>query len=206
MIVPSSDDASNRTFYEDLLARHGNSFRALNWGSAKSQEERFSVLAGIAPLAGSRLLDVGCGLGDLRLWLLRNGIAVDYCGLDIAPRMVEAARSRQPEAEFSVGTVFTELESGRRHDYVVASGIFYNRHDQPFNYLRQAVQAMFRLCNRGVAFNTLSAWRDLPPDNEFCADPLEVVSFCRNLTKRIVLRHDYHPADFTVYLYRETAA
>ena len=98
----SDDDAANVAFYEDLVARYGYNFRALNRGSAQSQEGRFAILAGIAPLAGTRLLDVGCGLGDFRLWLLCHGIAVDYHGIDIAPRMVEAAKNRQPDAVFLV--------------------------------------------------------------------------------------------------------
>ena len=202
----SNDDAANVSLYEGLVVKHGYDFRALNWGSAQSQEGRFAVLAGIAPLAGARLLDVGCGLGDFRLWLLREGTAVDYHGIDIAPFMVEAAKKRQLDTAFSVGTVSDELAAGHRYDYVFASGIFYFRKDEPFEYMRQTVQAMFGLCERGVAFNSLSLWRDRPADDEFCADPVEVISFCRSLTRRIVLRHDYHPADFTVYLYKEGAA
>jgi SAM-dependent methyltransferase len=201
----SDDDAANVARYEELVARHGYDFRALNWGSVQSQEERFTILAGIAPLAGTRVLDVGCGLGDFRLWLLRNGTAVDYHGIDIAPSMVEFAKNRQPDAAFSVSTLSDELKAGHRYDYVFASGIFCFRKNEPFDYMQRTVQAMFHLCERGVAFNSLSLWRDRPAEDEFYADPVEVISFCRNLSRRIVLRHDYHPADFTVYLYKAVA-
>jgi hypothetical protein len=53
-----------------------------------------------------------------------------------------------------------------------------------------------------VAFNSLSAWATDQEAGEFYADPLRVVDFCRRITPRVVLRHDYHPRDFTVYLYK----
>ena len=37
---------------------------------------------------------------------------------------------------------------------------------------------------------------------EFNADPLETVASCRRISPRAVLRHDYMPHDFTVFLYR----
>ena len=33
--------------------------------------------------------------------------------------------------------------------------------------------------------------------------PLHVLAFCRTLTSRVTLRHDYLEHDFTVYLYRD---
>ena len=42
---PHLDDERTVLFYEALLEKHGNSFRALNWGSAKSQRKRFEVLS-----------------------------------------------------------------------------------------------------------------------------------------------------------------
>jgi len=61
---------------------------------------------------------------------------------------------------------------------------------------------MFSLATSAVAFNTLSTWAQDQEAGEFYADPLKVVEFCRTLTPWVVMRHDYHPRDFTVYLYK----
>src|SRR5688572_31025014 len=61
--------AEMRAHYDALVARHGLSHKALDWGSRDSQELRFSVLAAIADLRGCSVLDVGCGLADFCAFL-----------------------------------------------------------------------------------------------------------------------------------------
>ena len=71
--------------------------------------------------------------------------------------------------------------------------------------MRDLVARMFALCREAVAFNSLSTWAPDPEPSEFYADPAETLAFCRTLTTRVTLRHDYHTRDFTVYLYRAGA-
>lgn len=65
------------------------------------------------------------------------------------------------------------------------------------------IRRMFELCKSGVAFNTLSMLADIRNPGEFYADPAEVIRFCLSLTRRVVLRHDYTPHAFPVYLYKQ---
>lgn len=51
-----------------------------------------AVLAAAGVSEGTRVLDLGCGQGDLTLGLLRRGAAVT--GLDLSARMLEVARRR----------------------------------------------------------------------------------------------------------------
>ena len=48
----------------------------------------------------------------------------------------------------------------------------------------------------------LSAWAPVLRSDQYHADPVSVLDFCRTLTSRLALRHEYLPHDFTVYLYR----
>lgn len=50
---------------------------------------------------GSRVLEVGCGLGDLLAALHKSG-AQSAVGIDISPRMIEAARARHPHLDLRV--------------------------------------------------------------------------------------------------------
>jgi SAM-dependent methyltransferase len=192
------DDLRTIAFFSDLLQRHQVSPSAVNWGSQAAQERRFSVLAGIGDLTGCSVLDVGCGLGDFYGWQERQGLGLRYTGVDITPGMVETARRRFPAADFRVGNVL--VEDPGAFDYVLASGIFYLREHEPVRFLQQMVTRLFALSRRGVAFNSLSAWNSRPEPGEFYADPLPTVDFCRTLSPAVVLRHDYHPGDFTVYI------
>lgn len=198
----NNDDHSNIKLYQSLLAQHGDSFRSLDWGSRESQIKRFEILADIGISAGDSVLDVGCGLADFNDWLQQNRPGVDYSGIDITPEMVTRASLRFPDVDFSNATIF-DLDIGNRSfDYLVASGIFVFRKEIPEGYLFSTIQKMFSLCKKGVAFNSLSLWASKKTNEEFYADPLRIINFMRTFTSRVVLRHDYHPADFTVYLYK----
>lgn len=196
------DDTRNINVYEALLAEHGQTYRALDWGSRESQHKRFEVLTDIGIAAGDRILDVGCGLADLNAWLIEHRPGVEYSGIDLTPGMVKSAQARFPNETISNQTVFDLTSPVESFDYLVASGIFFLRTVNPIQYMESTIEHMFKLAAKGIAFNSLSSWAQNKSSEEFYADPAEVIHFCKRMSPYVVLRHDYHPADFTVYLYR----
>ena len=67
---------------------------------------------------GTSVLEIGCGTGDLLHALRpRRGL-----GIDLSPRMVEIARRKYPDLEFSVGDVEV-LDIEERFDYVLLSDL-----------------------------------------------------------------------------------
>jgi SAM-dependent methyltransferase len=191
-----------RRHYGPLVRAHGATHRAVDWGSERGQETRFRMLLEPINLLEGRLLDVGCGVGHLVDHLKTRRFGGEYLGLDLVPEMVMAAQGRHRGWNFREGRVPDDALAFEA-DYVIGSGLF-NLANQ--KTLEDTVAGMFRVARRMVAFNSLSAWGDNPVRGEFRADPVKVVEFCRKLTRRVVLRHDYLPHDFTVYLYREDAA
>lgn len=196
------DDEKTIAFYQSLLAKHGETYRALDWGSRESQQKRFEVLAGIGVTKGDRILDVGCGLADFNEWLIENRPGVEYSGIDLTPGMVERAQARFPNAKILNKTIFDEDLTIGPFDYLFASGIFVFRQESPENYLFSTIKMMYCLCIKGLSFNSLSVWAGEKSPNEFYADPVSVINFCKTLSQKIVLRHDYHQADFTIYMYK----
>ena len=196
------DDKRSINVYEALLAEHGETYRALDWGSRESQQKRFEVLAGIGISAGDRVLDVGCGLADFNAWLIEHRPGVEYSGIDLTPGMVERAQARFPNAKILNKTIFDEELPIGPFDYLFASGIFFLRQGSPKEYMESTIVRMFNSATKGIAFNSLSSWAKEKVDGEFYAEPANVMEFCRQLSPYVILRHDYHPADFTVYIYR----
>ena len=200
----TDDNRRTRDYFSANLARFGGDVRAVDWGNIESQRLRFKVLAEVGKLNNTSLLDVGCGMGDLYGWLKEENIATQYRGIDITPEMTTVAKKRFPGGDFSVENMLESTQiSGQRYDFIIASGIFYLRQNAPVEYLQTMVATMFKAARIAVAFNSLSTWFEPKDAGEFYADPLQTVQFCRTLTPWVCLRHDYHPRDFTVFLYRD---
>lgn len=198
----SQDDEKIINRYHSLLSEHGETYRSLDWGSHETQQNRFEVLAGIGVTEGDRILDVGCGLADFNAWLIEHKPGVEYSGIDLTPGMVEKAKARFPDANILNRTVFDAALPIGSFDYLFASGIFFLRTEKPRQYMESTIAQMFKSATKGIAFNSLSAWAQHKFVGEFYAEPCEVVAFCKKLSPYVVLRHDYHPADFTIYVYR----
>src|SRR5262245_13511256 len=103
-----ADDERTINHFTGLASRYGINARSLDWGSRESQQLRFDILAQVGSMDNARVLDVGCGMGDLYEWLRERGRRVDYCGIDITPAMIETARCRFPEARFNICALHNE--------------------------------------------------------------------------------------------------
>ena len=189
-----------RAHYLPLLKEFGVSSRAVDYHHEGNHRARFLILTGIDDGSEASILDVGCGVGHFAGWLLEHGYQGDYTGIDLLPEMVERARTTNPTMRFEQADI---LDAAGRYkaDYVMSSGIFHMG-DTPL--MHRVIAAMFDACTKGVAFNSLSTW-DITGSQRghYLADPLETLSFCRTLTPQILMRHDYLPHDFTVFLFRE---
>lgn len=203
--VPGDENTRIAEFYERRVAQFGVHPQALDWGNRASQETRFDVLVQIDDLAGCSVLDVGCGLADLFAFLESRKIATSYTGYDIASAVLNLARARFPDIELKLADLMAEDVTSRQFDFVFASGIFNLRPGGSYAYLNAMARRMYQVCRRGAAFNSLSSRSPQTEPDKFLADPAKVLEICLDITPKVVLRHDYMPHDFTVYLYKSGA-
>lgn len=188
-------------YYDGLIRKYGHDPRACDYGRVESQKIKFRVLSEVLPLAGSSLLDVGCGFADFATFLGERFSGVRYSGIDLCSAMIDEARRNHPDLDLRVANIL-DASFDCSFDVVTANGIFYLLGDQAWPMMQRMIERMHTLATTAVAFNSLSAWATDQEAGEFCADPLQVVDFCRRLTPRVVLRHDYHPRDFAIYMYK----
>jgi SAM-dependent methyltransferase len=189
-------------FYDDLLSGKEGS-EVLGFSSDRSQRVRFDALCGVADLGGRSVLDVGCGRGDLFGYLRDRGLDVDYRGVDIHPGLIDLARRTWPDGRFDVRDLLADdaVDAVDEADYVLASGIFGLTPNGDPAFVDAMLERMVALARRGVAVNFLSTWTPNPQDpRSWYADPVETLARARRLTPRVVLRHDYKPNDFALYL------
>lgn len=195
------DNALVKGFFEDLLAKHGASFKSLGYGTRESQLARFSVLAQVGNLNNASVLDVGCGFAEFYDFLEGQGLEVDYHGCDISDEMIATARRSHPSLSVEVAE-FLRWEANRTFDYVVSSGMGNVRTSTNRHFIEESIRKMFALCHAGVAVNMLSAYARFHDLDSYYARPEDIFGFCMGLTNRVVLRHDYKANDFTLYLYK----
>ena len=187
-------------FFNFHVRYFGNDWRALGWHSRRTQFKRFAVLCEVGNLHQSRVLDVGCGLGDLYGYFRKEGIEVDYEGCDLLPTMVNRARERFPEARFVVRDAFEGL-GDERYDYILSSGAFNIDFGQNLTAVQAILRNMVAHCERGVAINFLSIKDHRRDAIFFHYDPLAMQAYCQTFCDRVEVREDYLPNDFTLYLY-----
>lgn len=188
-------------FFNERIARQGATLDACDYAGPEAQQTRFRVLADVGPLAGKRVLDVGCGFADWSDYLAAHVGPVEYSGVDLSSAMIAEAKRRHPDLDVRVANILDDDVQGS-FDVVVANGIFYLLGDEADALMRSIVSKMFSICRQATVFTTLSSWGPREP-GEFYADPVATLEFCRTLTPWVTLRHDYHVRDFAMYLNRD---
>lgn len=104
-------------------------YSLLQYVLAGRYKERY-VESFIRPIEGMRVLDVGCGPGDIVAYL---PAAVEYVGFDISASYIEAARRRfegrkgRPKCEFFCGALTNAaLDNFDKFDVVTANSVLHH--------------------------------------------------------------------------------
>src|SRR3990167_1333164 len=168
-----------QTYYQDRLARYGDTVEALGW-NAENQRRRFELLTRGWDTNAS-VLDVGCGRADLWVYLKTQGWTGTYQGVDVVPEMVALAQKR-------VGTcrvLDAATESLPACDYALASGVFnLDLGDYGFRsatLMQRILSHMWVACRRGMAFDCLDAERPDQVTGKWYADSAVVLQWVQAL-------------------------
>lgn len=192
-------------YYDEKLKTYGDDPRSLGW-TPGSRQLRFDVISAIGDLEGCRVLDVGCGFGDLYGYLRQKNINVDYFGVDINPDFTAVARGKYPGARFETAD-FEERGVDGSYDWAFAVGVFTIRLSDNKAFVRKMLQRMFDCSRKGFAADFLRpAYGNGEEDIYWSPQPEDIVKICRSLSKRIVLRCDYIASEYCIYVYKNDMA
>lgn len=194
--------------YEKRLQEFGYSPATLGWGVHGRQEVRFSVLAQLAlKMPGSSVLDVGCGFCDLHDFLTLRGWQGQYTGIDIVPGLLEIARQRHVGLDVRELDITDDAAQLNEYDFVISSGTFNaalpSGSNQP--HIEAALSNMFRRSRRATCVDFLSSYVDFQKPGACHTDPAWAFAAAKRLTRRVLLRHDYMPFEFSLFLFRDDA-
>jgi ubiquinone/menaquinone biosynthesis C-methylase UbiE len=189
--------------YVARLNQHGDDLRTLNVGDVEKYHRQHAVHAAIGPLAGSTVLDVGCGLGHFYEYLRRRCDTVRYVGYDMVEKFIAANREKFPQATFRVADV-TRDPIPDRCDYAVMCQVFNNRYKNSDNLeiVRAVLAKTFEHADKAVSVDMLSTYVSYRDEHLYYYSPEEMFSFARTLTPYVSLLHGYLPHHFTLQLFK----
>lgn len=105
--MPKTDYAAHDARYQVLRAQGAPGWETTD-EHAEREIELAWALAALEPSMGKRVLDLGCGAGNVAGWLAERGF--DVTGIDISPTAIAWARERAiPRTCFVVGDVVEEI-------------------------------------------------------------------------------------------------
>jgi SAM-dependent methyltransferase len=208
MPLPRGEQEAVIERYTQRFAEHGYSPKTLGWDKGK-QEIRFTVLTSQYDFRGKSVLDIGCGFGDLNLTLAkRYGDDYHYHGVDLVPVLIDQARTlyRGDHIRFSCADILSEDFAGE-YDYAVASGIFNHKmHDiANYDFIEAVMGRALALCRDGVGFDFLSDKVDYQLEHTFHSSPEHVLGMAYKHSRNVVLRNDYMPFEFGVFINKDAS-
>ncbi len=194
------DDPAEKAYlqpYSEAVKRFGASFEATLWNSRAAQTLRFDVMIDLATFDDARVLDVGCGQGDLAARLIERSVPIaGFIGIDAMPEMIEAAAKRDlPGCRFIAGDAIENpgLLGTGEPDYTCISGTL-NTMDDPT--AQKLVADAFAAASGGIVFNFLSsrpharfAGSDPAPARR--RDPVRWLDFALGLSSRVTFTQAY---------------
>ena len=166
------------------------------------------VLAEIGVTKDSKVLDFGCGTGQMLKVLERTiGYEGEYVGYDISAEGIAFVQEAHPQGRFEVRDIF-ENQPEEQFDFVLLSGVFNNAMSDNRAFFEEASRRLMAATRKGYAFNMLSRFVDYFDDGLYYEDPMSAFQFCKEaLSPLVTLRHDYAirdggmPFEFTIYVH-----
>ena len=198
--------------YEACLAVHGVTPRGVDWPNGRDLAARLGVMLELLTDAGEQpaILDLGCGPGLLLDYLTATGSAdrVRYHGIDLSSAMVEAARARWPNHQFSCCNIVATPLADQSFDVVIMNGVLTERVSLSVEAMTQLAESLiaaaFRAARVGIAFNVMNTHVDWERGDLFHWPFDALAAFLkREVSRHYSFRADYGLYEYTCFVRRE---
>ncbi len=191
-----------KTYYDNNMAKGLPEYGILGWESEEAQQLRFDMLLSSVDLEGRKLLDVGCGTGNLLEYINSKGIKVDYTGVDILKKMIDIAEGKKLDGVFRHLDIFkNNIFENASFDVVYTSGIFNLDLGNNREFLKNALELFLDISCDAVVFNLLHVDSPDREDKYFYFHPDEVRDILDPFSERlssVEFIEAYLKNDFTV--------
>lgn len=208
-----SDETRTIAWYESRISKFAVDSKSAQVGfdDPGRQELRWRVLLEGAHISeNTRILDAGCGLAGMLDYIKRTfNVMPFYTGTDIVEPYLTQCRARFTEQQETKAT-FNRINVMKddivgSFDIITASGLFTLKLENQWNSIEYFLKSAFAALNDGgcIAVNLFTTHVNYRDPEFGYYEPERIYTLARSISKYLVLRSDYLPFDFTLYLYKK---
>jgi SAM-dependent methyltransferase len=193
--------------YQDQFEEHGYSPKSLGCGKGR-QDLRFGALTCFVE-PNSKILDFGCGFGDLLSFLKNNNLPVKYSGCDAMNVFLDEAKERHPRNDFFEIEVGGDLPNGS-YDNIICSGVFNFkyvedevRHQEE---IYSTIEMLFDRCGGVLSIDFQTPFVDFKVPNSHYQNIESLINFVvHKLSRRFSIDHTYMPYEYCVHIFKDAS-
>ncbi len=182
--------------YSDRIEQFGDSPLTLGWTKGK-HILRYHILLNHWRFNGDTLLDFGCGFGDMYDYIQVLGLNLVYHGYDINPDLIAMGKQKYPDIHLYAKDILS-LAVPEVFDYAVSSGVHNLKLEDNWGFIEKTFRFFACYCRKGFAVNFISNKVDIVDGHLYHADPAKILDLAYSYSKKVVLRNDYMPFEFTI--------
>lgn len=191
------------SFYNERCKELGDDIGSVGWKDKESQFLRFEMLFRELSVKGKKILDLGCGFGNLIEYLDNKADGnFTYIGVDISKAHLEIARQKYTKhnVEFREGDISGLSFEESEVDIVVESGMLSYKLSDNMEYTEKVLRESYRIASEAVSFNFLTDRVDYELEKNFHYSPEKLLVTALELTPDVCLYNDYPLYEFTLVL------
>lgn len=190
--------------YSKAYIKNRGSVKSLLWNSYASAAIRYRELVKDIDFTSKSILDVGCGFGDIIPFISNKNTSFKYTGIDLMKEFVEEAKKRYPDYKFAERNYF-EHPFKKKFDVIICCGTLNSNYGrETMSFRKKAIKTMFNHCKEAVAFNMAGGASSSNKNDStiYYANSINILEYCTKLSKKVILRNNYHEKDFTIVIFK----
>lgn len=192
--------------YQRAFADHGDTPAGVLWPRGR-QSLRFDALTQHFSGDSFSILDYGCGLAHLKVYLDQRFSQYEYRGVDLVPEFVSTVAAKYPGV--SVQLVQSHTDISTPVDHVIISGTFNIIDGADQRAYLERVQAvllhLFSLARVSLAVNFMTDRVDFMQPKACHVNVDEMMNFARrHMSPRLRVDESYMPYEFTLVVFKDS--